>query len=541
MPLIETSNAPSSTDGPSARQASLRLGGWTADLYVGYLVALAAGSIGLFLGIAILYARQPIMEAHGFRQAHTALTAYWMMRDGFSFAYETPVAGYPWTIPWEFPLYQAIVAGVTTAFGGNLDANGRMVSAAFLIACIAPAWLLIRRLGLSREVWLSFVALLFTSPIYLFWGRTFLIETTALLFGLSFLALALRCWEPDAPVHWAVLAGTAGTLAGLQKATVGLPFLASAGALWLWSAARRKRRLTGRDIVNFSIAIVIPVIAAFAWNAYTDTVKQHNVFASGLTTTASRAWTFNFGTIAQRLQPHPWKLVLWDRVLVANGGGLLGVVLLAGVLVHPRDGRLRSSVAAALLLMLVPVAVFTNLHAVHDYYQSEIVVFLLLALAIAIAQWLPLVTRTRWISALALLLLILSNLWHFWSGDLVRAQRRFDPAKDRILVIADVIKKHTAANTPIVVYGFDWSSEVPYYAERRAFCVPPWFLQREAVWARPESFLGGDKPSAVVICPDRNVPSDREISLALQADPGLSEIDVVGCRVLLHDVARASR
>jgi hypothetical protein len=276
---------------------------------------------------------------------------------------------------------------------------------------------------------------------------------------------------------------------------------------------------------------VIPVICAFAWNAYTDSVKQHNALAAELTTAAPIARTWNFGTIVQRLHPHTWKLVMWDRGLRANGGGLLGLALLLGVLARPHDSRLRSYAAAALLFTFVPVAVFTNLFAVHDYYAIEIAAFLLLALAIAVAAWLPLATGSRWMTCGALFFLMASNLWQFWSGDFSRMKGDFNR---NIVVLGDAIKQRTPANSSILVYGLEWSAELPYYAERKAFSVPPWFERRDQVWSAPESFLGGVKPSAVVICPGDGIPSPAQVSSLLRSDPTLSGTDVAGCQLLVR-------
>ena len=61
---------------------------------------------------ALYYIHQPLIESHAFRQTQTALTSYWMLEEGWKIAYQTPVVGFPWAIPFEFPLYQSLVAGV---------------------------------------------------------------------------------------------------------------------------------------------------------------------------------------------------------------------------------------------------------------------------------------------------------------------------------------------------------------------------------------------------------------------------------------------
>jgi hypothetical protein len=47
-------------------------------------------------GLAVLWRGlfQPLLDQYAFRQAQAALTAYWLVRGGPIFAYETPVAGF---------------------------------------------------------------------------------------------------------------------------------------------------------------------------------------------------------------------------------------------------------------------------------------------------------------------------------------------------------------------------------------------------------------------------------------------------------------
>jgi hypothetical protein len=47
-----------------------------------------------------------------------------MIKEGWQLAYQTPMLGYPWTIPLEFPFYQLIVFHA----GFSLDAGWRAVS-----------------------------------------------------------------------------------------------------------------------------------------------------------------------------------------------------------------------------------------------------------------------------------------------------------------------------------------------------------------------------------------------------------------------------
>ena len=142
----------------------------------------AGGAFFYCAYLAIAYANQPLLEAHSFRQMQTALTTYWFIHEGFKFAYETPVAGVPWSIPFEFPIYQLLVATVSSLLKLPLDAVGRVSSFLFLALCLIPVRSITRALELPSLVFYIFVAMLFSAPVYIFWGRAFMIETASVFF-----------------------------------------------------------------------------------------------------------------------------------------------------------------------------------------------------------------------------------------------------------------------------------------------------------------------------------------------------------------------
>jgi len=112
---------------------------WFEKLNQISVIVIALGVVLFAIFLAIRYSQQPILEAHGFRQTQTAITSFWMIRDGWNLSYETPVTGYPWSIPFEFPVFQTIVALIAGLAKLPLDPVGRLVSFVFLLACIWPA------------------------------------------------------------------------------------------------------------------------------------------------------------------------------------------------------------------------------------------------------------------------------------------------------------------------------------------------------------------------------------------------------------------
>lgn len=318
--------------------------------------------------ITIRYIQQPLADSYAFRQTQTALTSYWMLQEGWALAYQTPVAGYPWSIPFEFPIYQAAVAATAALTGFDLGAVGRFISFLFLVACAWPAFAISRRLNLPNTVPWVFCALLWTSPLNVYWGRTFMIETAALFFSLACIPYAIDFIRRVGGWRSVALFWLFATAAVLQKATTGGPVL-----LFLaLSAAFLQVRVKGfgfqalRRLIIPAVIISIPLVIGLAWAHYADIVKTANPFGSQLTSKALTTW--NFGSFAQKLDFETWRLVIWERSLVWNAGGWVGLLLLVlpwfGGPAHRRFAWLS---LAAVALFLLPVLIFTNLHFVHEY------------------------------------------------------------------------------------------------------------------------------------------------------------------------------
>ena len=91
-----------------------------------FLLGLLALALMFALAVLWIGVSQPLLDQYFARQTQTALTSYWLIRGGPIFAYETPVAGFPWSVPLEFPVYQIVVALLSSA-GVPLDPAGRIV------------------------------------------------------------------------------------------------------------------------------------------------------------------------------------------------------------------------------------------------------------------------------------------------------------------------------------------------------------------------------------------------------------------------------
>jgi hypothetical protein len=406
-----------------------------------------------------------LREVHEFRQFQTAYTTRYLQTEGFSLAYPTPLFGPPWSVPMEFPVYQMCVATVSNVTGISLEPAGRLVSLTFLYLGL-PAWFLLAgAIGLPRERrWLA-LGLLLLSPGYLYYSRTFLIESTALCFCAWFLLgyhRVLQRWSAG----WLTLAVLASTAAALTKITTLIDALVVAAAYTLWVLWRQARSPDKRNLVRtiaLAWAAVLPAIfIGIAWVHFADAVKAANPLASEMV--SSNLSTFNFGTWAQRLTGDFWNRIFVHTSMAVAPAINLAFVVSFGLVLG------RSTRPAAILMVLGFLAgplIFANLYYVHDYYFYASGVFLLGALCLAWNQILDLSIfspAARWI---VILLSVAVQLGSYTNGYL-RTQRFND--RDP-LELAQILSAVTGPDDVLLILGQDWDSRIPYAAHRRAVMV----------------------------------------------------------------------
>ena len=508
------------------------------------VIGLAMAMLAFSAVVTLRWLGEPLVDIHAFRQTQTALTADWMVREGYRLDYQTPVAGAPWSIPFEFPIYQALVAAIVRLTGSDLSATGRLVSWVFLVACAWPAFALVRRLRLPSRVAWTFCGLLWSAPLYVYWGRTFMIETAALFF-----AVACLPWWVDVVrdrggfrSRWLFLAFA--SLAVLQKSTTAWPlllFLMIASAVQLVRGRRWAGAIWGACLVATSLGI------GLAWAAFSDHVKAENPLGQLLS--GGNLATWNFGSLRQKLDPKTWQTVAWWRGLVWNAGGPVGVLLLLAPWVwRPQRFSLRRArearlVLAAVTLFLLPTLIFTNLHLVHEYYQVASVAFVLAALAVVIGAWLPRATGFSAVAPVMLAVILVSNITVFGSYYGIVVARPLE-AQDPLSVARYQLGHWLHAATPegsgLVVFGQDYSSELPFHAGRRALVCPAWYAGKKQAWEKPEDVLGGLELGAIVVSSQADMWPTVEVIRQRVAEGGWRQEEVHGSVVLLPDTKATS-
>lgn len=475
-------------------------------------LAISAGAMALTFWLSTL--QQPLIDQHDFRQTQTALTALFMKPGLLSlFNYETPVVGSPWAIPFEFPLYQWIVSWAARWLPLSLSSTGRLISMIIGIACLWPAAAIMRLYQIPKLATTLLALLYFTSSIYLYWNRSFMIESSALFLTLSSLyfyskirqSLAIRqAGHATALVLQPLLLCGILSLALLVKATTALPAVAlmSLDILCLLSLSARKPATERADLRPLWVAAAGIAIAFFAmhnWTAHADSLKQLNSIGEYLTSKSLEQW--NYGSIEQRISSDLWTGVVMNRMLTP-WGTIPAVALLAlGFSAGDKGSRHRLFVGSCIFMAVVPMLAFPNLHIVHNYYQSANQIYLLMAIATATAVVLESkLSRFLRLGSLGLIsIFILSSLANF------RGESRYwndaFASSNAKLAIGNIIQARTPTNSTLLVFDDDWSSAFAFHSQRRALTPPDWIpeikLRRESL-ASDKKLLGGYPLGAVI-------------------------------------------
>lgn len=428
-----------------------------------------------------------LLDTHPFRQTQTALSTYWMKREGVRLDYSTPVMGAPWALPMEFPIYEAAVVGTMRLTGLPLESAGRTVSVGCFILTLPALFLLLRRLGLpDTQNWL-FLTLVVTCPVYIFYTRTFLIESTALFFSGWFLLLFQMSLSRGRP--W-VLTGAAGAgiAAGLAKVTTFAVFLVPAALLLLF-ALRASVVRRAQLLLRATVAALPGFLAATWWVFYSDAIKRQNDLAVMMTSENQSDW--NYGPLALRFQTAFWRqLGIQVERAVLPAGSLLVAGVLALLFLR---GRMRIALALLVAALAGPL-VFANLYQVHDYYFFSSGIFLLALVALPLKAMFERASISgvgRWGAVLAVIALQL----HGYFSTYYAAQAAPVPNPPEII---RGLQHVTAPDDVIMGLGVNWNSVFPYYAERRGLMVPDRYLGDERRILAAIAALKGKRIAALI-------------------------------------------
>lgn len=436
-----------------------------------------------------------IIDMMGFRQTHTALSTYFMVGQPPRLDYETPVIGPPWAIPFEFPVYQWLVAGLCTLLNTPLDETGRFVSAVFFYLTLLPAERILARFGLPRGHRLLALALFVANPFYIFYARCFLIESTALFFSMWYLATALWALAEPRPMP---IAGAAvlGVLAALVKGTTFAIFVLAVLLFLTGDLVRRRRELNLKSwctAAAFAVLLIaLPLGVGALWTEYADRQKELHPIAQRLTAKALAEAGWYFGPWSQRLALPTWADIFGRTSTTLGHWLVLAPCLIAVALMR----RYRLAVAGCLLVFLAGPLVFTNQYYIHEYYSYANHIALLCIVVLVLEALSQRGGAFRVVAGAGFAAFLALGVYRYFDYFYpIQAHDYQDVA-----AVSQTVRETTDPDDVILIIGRDWASDVPYYSRRRALMIPVW--KHPSLDRLPE-YLDAVRPyrvGALVIC-----------------------------------------
>jgi hypothetical protein len=412
-----------------------------------YAMLLLAFFLNLRLGLIGIH--HPITEQHSFRQTQTAISTFYLIKDGFTIDYITPVLGAPWRIPFEFPTYQLAVAFVYKAFNYPLDLTGRIVS--LTIFYLTVLIVLASKKLFNPDTRKIIAFLMLVHPIYIFWSRTFMIESTALFFSIVYLFSGILFLKEQNSRQFFLFL-IFGILASLTKVTTFANALVCLGIyilISLFAKEDKTKRLLSLTYLGLAIGVMLAIF--FLWNSHVDKLKELSELASVYTSNKLKIWSF--GTIQSRFEIENWiKIISNSSYTFGLGFGLL----VFGVLKKVSDKMFW----AFLITGLISPLIFFNLYKVHNYYHYASTLFILVSFAILLDQY-----KTTFNLSIVASFIFFIGIYKYQYLDY-----QYETISRPVLVGAEC-KKILNPTDNMVLVGAKWSSEIPYYAERKGVCI----------------------------------------------------------------------
>lgn len=424
----------------------------------------------LIIGLIHVYTiNNPLLDRNSFRQTQTAITSYYMLLDNLRFSYLTPVLGYPWRVPFEFPIYQYIVAIISKLTELPLDLVGKIVNLSFFYLCIVTFIQIIRELKLPSKVTLYSLIIYSSMPNTIFWSGSFMIEYAALFFTMQFVFWYIRYLKFQ-DLKELLLLTLFASLALLQKATTVLPVGLVLLGLYIFYHLKNRIYPSTAQLIALTLGALLALIIAMSWIEYTNFVKAKGFLSEFVTSSNLKDW--NFGSFSLMLEFKFWHNLILKATLFNTG--VIGTLIVITIIFLrlQSDLKVLKYIYISLAMYLLPFFIFKPLHLAHDYYQAANLIFLSFCVGAAIY----LIERDfgKGIRSWLIIMTVFLNfvLFAVFFGE--QKFKQINLQNNTYLQLSQYIKRNTNVGEAFVLYGLDWSSEIAYYSQRFGVMLPNW-------------------------------------------------------------------
>jgi 4-amino-4-deoxy-L-arabinose transferase-like glycosyltransferase len=432
-----------------------------------------------------------LSDAYQFRQTQTAWGVREVIENGFNFFHlRLPVLGYPYEVPFEFPIFQNIAGFVGRFFDTSPELAGRSTSLLFYCLTGVITYHIVLKFT-STPIAIFCVTTFYLTPFSLQWSNSILIESTAIFFLVLSISLSIKFWESNR-LYLLILSSISLGVSALTKITTVIP---SVFLIWIILALLSSVPFRLKKTLFFSLAHFLAMIPAFLWTNFADSIKSKSPLTQWLTSESLRGW--NFGSIDQRLSTDNWILIFARYWLL---GGLLVLVVIPGLIII-KNRKLWN--LTSFLLILLPVfspLVFFNLYVIHDYYFLAVLFPSILAVSLLMKFLLLNQFSSRKLSFVVFTSLVL--LIPSWFLDVPGRDYVAWLQNDRNLTpqLSLEISTETFKSDRILVVGCDWDPTILYYAERYGIAAPDWIVSTNDALNFVEKNQFVDAPKFLAIC-----------------------------------------
>lgn len=492
--------------------------------------------LGLVISLSIAiynYYGFTLIDHYPWRQTQTAFAIREMMRGGPFLEYRVPVLVYPWSIPLELPLYQFISAKLSQITNVDLETAGRIVSFVGFSGFIYFFRLTLRALGYPSMLRIIVLTLIISSPIYLYWSHSVMIETFALIFVGAYIYFAVKLAgienkKSRASILYLTALTVAGGLALTAKITTGLPSLLVGGVLYLYVRIRAvgfgnfgnlSSKIISRGLifVTFNIgALLIAII----WLYYADIIKstdptlahQSSANFAQLKHIISIKKIFGFdpqGLYYSMFSIHTFGIIKYWILLIP----IIGMIGQKFIL--RREIGLYFVIPILLLgiYFLVPLT-FGRLYAAHYYYwvaNSYLSLFVIGCGAFSIIT----IVKERYdkfkeiyLAGGFLTVMIISMFAGYQHAYLGPSQGVYTWWRVERTTLVDYLQTNVKNPGLLAIIGRSWEPVMPYYTDRYAYMSMPsdYKLFLKELKRRQDLHPAGDENqiASIIVCEEIN-------------------------------------
>lgn len=396
-----------------------------------------------------------------FRESQTAISIYYLINNFSSILnYQTPIFGYPWLVPFEFPLYQFIVSLFSTQDPDSIRLVGRLLSFVFFFFSIFYVWKYIfKYLGFTKYDRYFLYLFIFSSPIYFNFSFAVMIESFVFLNSSIFLLLSIR-YIYDKKIKFLFYASLFSTIAAIVKITTWFVFGTFAGIFLIGSVFYKNFNITKALLAIFLI-VFVPLFFGIYWTDYSDNIKDLNVLTSKLTSSAVQEWTI--GNFKQKLSLTSWILVLLKLFILVFGISIFLLIpfLVKNSSIKNLDRKLILIAVSSFITVLFSLIIFLNLYLSHDYYFYANGIFLIIFIYCFIKQSRYSPNSKKLLHLCVFISLISSNIYF-------HAKKSYEVPSDANAVY---LLQNLNNKGGVVIFGHSYSSVIPFESKRKALML----------------------------------------------------------------------